>query len=493
MDRISELPEDILHRILYFLSQEDAVRTSVLSKSWRYIWRTRPNLDFSDNTKYYKGGKKKQEFLSVVNTTLQGYCDQRLCVDEFRLRISSGDYSDHEFVSLLDKWIPLLTATTMGVKEFQLSILSKNSVRGIVHLPVVLKAEPLKLLWLYDCSLGQNIPENIPFVRLQVLRLQSVSIEQQIFDKIISSCPLLTDMWLQKCGGLKTIALEKKLHRYLKHVSFVSHEMTRDESIVEIDDDVVPTLETIHIKGCKIRFRNVKFGSLKSLYLSVVEISTDNSVEQSQQPCIDAPDLKYFKYTGSFIPSVSFVPTCMKSNLQLYMRGRDGQPWFLRLSQLLRALRRSEISLTVVRFSRDELQIEEEILVHDTINNGGGNYKPVVVEHLTLHIRHLSSYLYVLNVLFCICRPRNINPSWFSQRNGNKEKVLKELGECLRKIEKMRESGGNREMWRDLEDITIQGSDESRRKWKRLQVANLSGSGFSNFRVRLQWSDISRL
>ncbi|EYU30165.1 hypothetical protein MIMGU_mgv1a024933mg, partial [Erythranthe guttata] len=208
MDRIPELPEDILHRILYFLFQEDVVRTSALSKSWRYIWRTRPNLDFSDNTKYYKG---------VVNNTLQGYCDLRLCLDEFRLRISSGDYSDSELVSLLDKWIPLLTTSTMGVKEFQLSILSKNSVRGIVHLPVVLKAEPLKLLWLYDCSLGQNIPENIPFVRLQVLRLQSVSIEQEIFDKIISSYPLLTDVWLQKCEGLKTVILKKKLHRYLKH------------------------------------------------------------------------------------------------------------------------------------------------------------------------------------------------------------------------------------------------------------------------------------
>ncbi|XP_012844772.1 PREDICTED: F-box/LRR-repeat protein 13-like [Erythranthe guttata] len=37
IDKISELPQDILQRILYWLSQEDAVRTSVLSKSWRNI------------------------------------------------------------------------------------------------------------------------------------------------------------------------------------------------------------------------------------------------------------------------------------------------------------------------------------------------------------------------------------------------------------------------------------------------------------------------
>ncbi|KAL3634873.1 hypothetical protein CASFOL_021927 [Castilleja foliolosa] len=36
MDRLTRLPQPILHNILSLLSQKDAIQTSVLSKSWRY-------------------------------------------------------------------------------------------------------------------------------------------------------------------------------------------------------------------------------------------------------------------------------------------------------------------------------------------------------------------------------------------------------------------------------------------------------------------------
>ncbi|EYU30182.1 hypothetical protein MIMGU_mgv1a026803mg [Erythranthe guttata] len=138
MDMISDLPKDILQRILYFLSQEDAVRTSVLSKSWRNIWCTRPNLDFS----IYAFKENKQEFLTAVDKTLQLYCYQSLCVEEFRLSILLDRDFYEESISLLEKWIPLLT--NMGTKEFRLWI-GTQSYPGVMHLPpVVFEAEPLK-------------------------------------------------------------------------------------------------------------------------------------------------------------------------------------------------------------------------------------------------------------------------------------------------------------------------------------------------------------
>ncbi|CAI0542112.1 unnamed protein product [Linum tenue] len=46
-DRLSRLPEPIIHHILSFLATRSAVQTSVLSRSWRSAWKHVPVLDFS--------------------------------------------------------------------------------------------------------------------------------------------------------------------------------------------------------------------------------------------------------------------------------------------------------------------------------------------------------------------------------------------------------------------------------------------------------------
>nr|XP_016485514.1 PREDICTED: putative F-box/FBD/LRR-repeat protein At5g56810 isoform X4 [Nicotiana tabacum] len=43
-DRISALPKNVIDGILELLPVEDAARTSILSKNWRYIWVMLPNL-----------------------------------------------------------------------------------------------------------------------------------------------------------------------------------------------------------------------------------------------------------------------------------------------------------------------------------------------------------------------------------------------------------------------------------------------------------------
>ncbi|KAM0059785.1 putative F-box domain-containing protein [Helianthus debilis subsp. tardiflorus] len=46
-DRLSSLPDDLIHEILSFIGIKDAIMTSVLSSRWRYIWTTLPYLNFS--------------------------------------------------------------------------------------------------------------------------------------------------------------------------------------------------------------------------------------------------------------------------------------------------------------------------------------------------------------------------------------------------------------------------------------------------------------
>ncbi|MCL7040512.1 hypothetical protein MKW94_000489 [Papaver nudicaule] len=45
-DRISALPESILHHILSFLDLKQAIKSSILSSKWRYVWTSLPFLCF---------------------------------------------------------------------------------------------------------------------------------------------------------------------------------------------------------------------------------------------------------------------------------------------------------------------------------------------------------------------------------------------------------------------------------------------------------------
>lgn len=47
-DRISSLPNELIHHILSFLDAQLAVQTSVLSRRWKFIWTTLPFLNFDE-------------------------------------------------------------------------------------------------------------------------------------------------------------------------------------------------------------------------------------------------------------------------------------------------------------------------------------------------------------------------------------------------------------------------------------------------------------
>ncbi|XWS31138.1 hypothetical protein CRYUN_Cryun23aG0051900 [Craigia yunnanensis] len=46
MDRLSDLPNSLIHYILFSLNTKNAVQTCVLSKRWNHLWTCLPNLNF---------------------------------------------------------------------------------------------------------------------------------------------------------------------------------------------------------------------------------------------------------------------------------------------------------------------------------------------------------------------------------------------------------------------------------------------------------------
>ncbi|EYU42995.1 hypothetical protein MIMGU_mgv1a024012mg, partial [Erythranthe guttata] len=443
MDIISELPDDVLRKILYFLSQEEAARTSVLSKPWRYIWCTRPNLDFSytpptmgvDYNRFRAENKiKKQEFISAVDATLRRYRDnQSACAEEFRLSMSldNSNYDpDRVSVSFLEKWVPSLV--NMVTKEFHLSIVSERYPGRVELPPVVWGCEPLRYLYLEKFLLDQKAIERIvPLKNLKSLGLQEILIEDDtIFGKIISNCPSIENLDVHGFLSLKTIKVSDDDLHNLKNVNFsfdtVLRDVLRELRIIEIHHS---SLETINIGNANIcfgegaGFLNLKYlnlGGVKSPLghlssykfpsLENLEFHDCDGLKGSEVLFIDAPNIVYFEFSGEFIPSISIATTSeeWESCIDIpYVPGNnndDPLSFFIKLKQLLESLSDSEIYLT----GNHSMHFNDYVIPENIRNGCDGGNKYVVVENLILNF-HLSSVIpSLLNRFLSICRPRNV-------------------------------------------------------------------------------------
>ncbi|KAL3634849.1 hypothetical protein CASFOL_021903 [Castilleja foliolosa] len=452
IDRLSQLPQPILQQILSLLSQKDAVRTCVLSKSWRYLWHGRLNVEFLDTHHRFI---RNEEFWPFIDKTLQRYLDQNLSLQKFLVEIEYEVDVDIQYevdVEILQKWIPIVI-TNMGVRSFNLIFHRSSNIVFPLQL-AVFQSESLVELHLERCDLKiLESTDNVMFNNLQTLRLHYVHITDEILEKIISSCPLIENLSVLHCIGLKSIKLHK--HHNIKDFGCSVDKQT----IIEIEDP--HTLESFHFDNyCTYWLpphKNMHFPHLKSLKLQRVKLPAETLVNFSSFfPClneltltkceglkefrlssssikrliiktnlknrikafIDTPNILYFECSGhDFLPSIKFTTTSNEwaSHIFVYYMlkrsDKDATSWFLKLNNLLKALSQSHITLTLQLFQTKY----QKVHINDSY---GGFFKPVVVEHLNLS-GCFSSFSHpaivncfdpaIVNCFLRICRPRYIH------------------------------------------------------------------------------------
>ncbi|XVE91725.1 hypothetical protein REPUB_Repub01dG0035700 [Reevesia pubescens] len=196
-DIISKLPENITESILARLPIRDVVRTSVLSRNWRYKWITLPDLVFDargiDRSTFYS----KPEYMildedKLVQVIYKILLQHKGPIHKFSLSVQSmRKYSD------VDQWINFLSRN--GIREFILEFFFGNRYK--IH-SRLFSCVNLKELRLRTCIIP-SLPLSFKgFNDLTFLKLDSVTVNNEGFTNLIAKCPKLYNLILNSVDGL---------------------------------------------------------------------------------------------------------------------------------------------------------------------------------------------------------------------------------------------------------------------------------------------------
>ncbi|GJX77884.1 F-box domain containing protein [Tanacetum coccineum] len=179
VDRLSSLPDDLIHKILSFVDIAYSIRLSVLSSRWRFIWTSMPNLSFATNE--VSRSSPNHEF---VNNVISGRNNQ---IDVSSVHLMFDAKATEVFVKRILEYafshnVQQMTIQMITTSEFPLSLLSSKSLK---HLTMISTS--------IDCR--SYSPWDLP--ALTTLHLQYVEFYSR--SSILAMCQNLKNLTLERC------------------------------------------------------------------------------------------------------------------------------------------------------------------------------------------------------------------------------------------------------------------------------------------------------
>ncbi|PNX96807.1 F-box/FBD/LRR-repeat protein [Trifolium pratense] len=194
IDRISDLPSNVIDGILEHLDIQDQVRTSILSTKWRYLWTSVPQLKFDTNffDSFQYLDNPGPVVVDVITDVIMIHNGP---IYKFTLSIPYGDEITMEHLS---KWFQILSGRR-DIKYLELA----NFSTAFNQMPdIVFSWKELTDFKFYGFNL--SIPPNsCCFKKLVNLYLHCVAFESGALEGLISSCPLLEKLSIQHCDGFE--------------------------------------------------------------------------------------------------------------------------------------------------------------------------------------------------------------------------------------------------------------------------------------------------
>ncbi|XP_048422449.1 F-box/FBD/LRR-repeat protein At1g13570-like isoform X2 [Pyrus x bretschneideri] len=191
LDRISNLPSDIIGKILSHMPLREAVRTSVLSSNWMNKWTMLTRLQF-DNRR--TSSQNHTTFAKIVDHVLQGLVGP---INMFEVTLSGYQASED-----IDRWIIHLSRNS--IKELVLNLHTQHIYNVSSYL---FSCQNLIYLALLNCLL-QPPPTFKGFRSLKMLGFMKVTLDQGVLENLITCCPLLEIFVLINCDGFTHLKID---------------------------------------------------------------------------------------------------------------------------------------------------------------------------------------------------------------------------------------------------------------------------------------------
>ncbi|KAF9624776.1 hypothetical protein IFM89_013857 [Coptis chinensis] len=286
-DIISNLPLNVIEGILMCLPLRDAVRTSILSRKWRYRWTTIPQLVFDDTCVPVTSSS-----LAVTKTKFVSFVDRALLlhrgpIQKFKLSISYLQSCPD-----IDQWILFLS--WRNVKEISLELEEKEWYK----VPSCLfSCQYLTHLELFRCEVHPP-PTFKGFSNLKSLSFQQSYFENGVVESILSSCPILESFTLTPprgyyltCNLIKALGNVPALERLVAESYFVKY-----LSVKSVPSKLALKYE--HLK--KLELYQVGFEDVNEISVAICLLVCSPNLEEllfsassDNEACI-GPDMDYW-------------------------------------------------------------------------------------------------------------------------------------------------------------------------------------------------------
>ncbi|KAK9666457.1 hypothetical protein RND81_14G186300 [Saponaria officinalis] len=330
-DRLSEMPDEVIVRILSCMPTLDAVRT-VLLRRFGNLWTLVPTLKFRE-ADFKLDNYEFEQFNIFIRNVLMLH--KRLSIDTFHLHTDPWEYFDSKDVDDVKIWLRF--ALGRQAKEIEFHTLCDDP-----FLPNFI-SQSLVRLTLHGCSIDPQL--QVTLTSLKKLSLESVSLCEEAFQQFISGCPSLQELLIVNPYGIQNLSFSAP---NIDKLSLVHNELYEVENLMVDTRNLKSLYLNVYSLPVIIDVSSVRDLHIKDFFGDRNYFDKDDELNTKIKMFLGkCNDVEVFRLSrdasGQFLDAIESL--CLSQNrwkcvvLELEMFAKD---YLLGIYQLMRSLKHLE-------------------------------------------------------------------------------------------------------------------------------------------------------